>query len=352
MKVGCIIGKFYPLHKGHIFMFEEGLKQVDKLYILPCFTDGETIPITTRKKWVSKAVEELKTKYPNKEIVVEAITKQFMNSSDGRSADYEVSRQWAEHLKYVYPDITHFIGSELYTKMMADAIGCEQITVDLNRNHVPISATKIRNNFKLYSDYLPDYVKQDYIFKICFVAIESSGKTTLVRELGRQLNVPYVEEFGRTYCEINSPLEDGKDYFLTRRDFHNIAIGHNRLVLRGYEHALNSKSKYLLVDTDHIITQCFFKRYLDKNGDRKLQDMINFQEYELFIWLPPVEFENDGTRRIVSDEVRQQQIRDVKQEFYDNGVELIELEEGLTVQERVDAVKEILEHKFGGINND
>lgn len=341
MKVGCIIGRFSPLHNGHIYLMEEGVKQVDKLYILICFTDGETIPTIVRKKWVEKAVEKVKEKYSTKEIVINILTKQFINFKSEKNSSYEISKQWSEYLKFIYPDITHFIGGKEYIKMMADAIGCEYITINEDRKIEEVSLKKID-----YKDYLPDYVVKDYVFKICIIGIESSGKTTLIRELGRQLNCPYVEEYGRIYCQINSPLEDGKDYFLTRRDFHNIAIGHNRLVLKEYEHALASKEKFLFVDTDHIITQCFFKRYLDKNGDKKLQDMIQFQEYDLFVWVPPVKFEDDGTRRIYNEDVRLKQIKEVKEEFLKNGIELVELKEGLSIQERVDIVKKILHDKF------
>ncbi|MGL4210730.1 MAG: AAA family ATPase, partial [Cetobacterium somerae] len=138
----------------------------------------------------------------------------------------------------------------------------------------------------------------------------------------------------------------GKDYFLTRRDFHNIAIGHNRLVLKGYEKALANKKDFILVDTDHIITQVFFKRYLDKNGDRKLQDMINFQHYDLYIWLDPVPFEDDGTRRLVSESDRLKQIEAIKSEFAKNGVELKTIGNGmpLTLEQRVREIDKLFKY--------
>lgn len=338
MRIGCIVGKFYPLHKGHIKLFESALKKVDKLYIFIYFNDGETIPINVRKKWVKESINIL-TKTIKKEVVIKIIIEQFGLGD----TNYSFIKKIAEYLRKNYPNITHLIGANYKAMLISNMLGCDYISIKKNNL---ISSSKIASNFNENKEFLPKYVEKDYIFRVCFVGIESSGKTTLIRELGRELDIPYVEEYGRTYCEVNSPLDDGKDYFLTKKDFHNIAIGHNRLVLKSYEHALSKNKKIILVDTDHIITQCFYKRYLDKNGDKKIQSMIEFQKYDLFIWLPPIEFEDDGTRRIVDDSIREKQLIEVKDEFTKNGIELITLPIGLSVRERSIWVKNLILKKF------
>ncbi|MGL4948789.1 MAG: AAA family ATPase [Anaeroplasmataceae bacterium] len=351
MKTGIVIGKFIPFHKGHVYLIEEASKKVDRLYVLPCFTDGELIPIGVRKEWVQDWVDN---HYGGTcEIIVDIMIDQLPSSSDGRVSDYNVSATWASYLKNRFPDITHFIGSEPYIQMMADSIGADCILVDVNRSVVPVSATMIRNDFEDKKHMLAtDKVRNEYVKRVAIVGIESSGKSTLTRDITGVLGVPYVEEYGRTYCEINSPLDDGKDYFLTRKDFHNIAIGHNRLMLKAYQKALNNNQNVIFSDTEHITTQVFFKRYLDASGDRKLQDMINFQMYDLVIWIEPVQFENDGTRRIVSEEEREAQRISLMAEFEANGVKLVRLsieDDGYTpsCEERLYNALDILrEHKI------
>ena len=34
MKIGFTIGKFAPLHKGHQYLIEKGLKEMDKFYVV------------------------------------------------------------------------------------------------------------------------------------------------------------------------------------------------------------------------------------------------------------------------------------------------------------------------------
>lgn len=343
--VGIVIGKFYPMHKGHVKLIERALEKVNKLYIMACFTDGETIPVTARKAWLQDWVDNHYT--GDKEIVVDMITKQLGSSEDGRTSDPNVSKVWAEYLKNRFKDLTHFIGSEPYIKMMADSIGMNSYIVDIDRTEVPISATMIRDNFEANKHMLAtEKVANEYIRRVTIVGIESSGKSTLMEDLARspEINSGVVEEYGRTYCLINSPLDDGKDYFLTRKDFHNIAIGHNRLIMKEYTKCILTGKKLLLTDTDHIITQCFYKRYLDKDGDRKLQDMCNFQEYDLFLWVDPVDFENDGTRRDVSTAERDAQYTEVWSEFRNNGVTPVKVA-GRTREERVASAISILKER-------
>lgn len=343
--VGIVIGKFYPFHKGHVSLIERALEKVNKLYIMTCFTDGETIPVTARRDWIQDWVDN---HYDgDKEIIVDMITKQLGSSEDGRTSDPIVSKVWAEYLKNRFKDLTHFIGSEPYIEMMADSIGMNSHIIDIDRVAVPISATAIRNNFEQNKHMLAtEKVANEYVRRVTIVGIESSGKSTLLNDLAMHSEIKsgVVEEYGRTYCLINSPLDDGKDYFLTRKDFHNIAIGHNRLVMKEYTKCILTGKKLLLTDTDHIVTQCFYKRYLDEKGDRKLQDMCNFQEYDLFLWVDPVEFENDGTRRNITSQERDAQYTQVWNEFKANGVTPVKVE-GRTREERVASAIAIMKGK-------
>ena len=47
-KIGFTIGKFAPLHKGHQYLIETALKEMDKFYIVIYETDVINIPIQTR----------------------------------------------------------------------------------------------------------------------------------------------------------------------------------------------------------------------------------------------------------------------------------------------------------------
>ena len=49
-KIGFTIGKFAPLHKGHQFLIETALKEMDKLIVVVYDTDVINIPTEKRTK--------------------------------------------------------------------------------------------------------------------------------------------------------------------------------------------------------------------------------------------------------------------------------------------------------------
>lgn len=338
MKVGIVLGRFSPIHHGHTYMIEESAKKVDKLYVAVCFTDGETVPATVRTVWVQESLRHL----ANVQIVT--IYDQIGSSSDGSAADEGVSREWARYLKNRFPDITHFCGAASYVRMMAESIGAESIVTDIDHRKHNISSSSIRNDLELLDSSCINLVVEQYIPRIAIVGIESVGKTTLSKKLSELLNAEFIDEYGRIYCEIHAPLEEGKDYFLTRQDFHNIAIGHNRLMLRAYERALKKRRNFVISDTEHIVTQAFYKRYLYEY-DRKIRDMCNFQTYDIYFYLKPLNLEDDGTRRIFSSAERRLQNEELLQMFLErrdvNGK--LHVVESMPFEERLQYILQIIQ---------
>lgn len=57
-KIGFTIGKFAPLHKGHQFLIETALKEMDKMIVVVYDTDLIDIKTEERAEWIKKL-------YPN-----------------------------------------------------------------------------------------------------------------------------------------------------------------------------------------------------------------------------------------------------------------------------------------------
>jgi cytidyltransferase-like protein len=61
MKIGLTIGKFAPLHKGHQWMIETALREVDQLIIIVYDApELETLPMDMRIKWLLHLYPEVK----------------------------------------------------------------------------------------------------------------------------------------------------------------------------------------------------------------------------------------------------------------------------------------------------
>lgn len=133
---------------------------------------------------------------------------------------------------------------------------CKSVLVDLDRKLVPISGTKVREDILTSWDFLSRETKAGLALRIVVVGAESTGTTTLSRDLAQALNVPWVPEVGRYYTE--SILTSGGDW--NDEDFY--AIGR---LQQAYEHEIAARSDGVIVcDTDAVATELWQKRYMGK----------------------------------------------------------------------------------------
>ena len=81
MKIGFTIGKFAPLHKGHQYLIEKGIKEMDEFYVLVYETNVIDIPVEQRANWIKQLYPEVKillakNPLPKAESVSERILKE------------------------------------------------------------------------------------------------------------------------------------------------------------------------------------------------------------------------------------------------------------------------------------
>ena len=54
MKIGFTIGKFAPLHKGHQYLIEKGIKEMDEFYVIIYETNVMDISVEQRANWIKE----------------------------------------------------------------------------------------------------------------------------------------------------------------------------------------------------------------------------------------------------------------------------------------------------------
>ena len=151
LKIGLTIGKFAPLHKGHQFLIETALKDMDELVVMIYDQPGVTnIPLEVRAGWINKLYPKVK--------VVEAYESPKIIGKD----DEAIRAQVNYILKKIRgTKITHFYSSEWYGEFVAKALKAENVLVDPERKKYPISASLTRENLEKYKDMLDPMVYED-----------------------------------------------------------------------------------------------------------------------------------------------------------------------------------------------
>ncbi len=278
MKTGLVLGKFLPLHKGHIALINFAQTYCDELTILICSTASETILGEIRLDWIRESYRDNKKIKPVHIIYDETVLPNTSISSR------EVSQKWADYLRNKFPSFDFVFTSEKYGDYLAEFTGAIHIPFNLPKTVVPVSGTLIRQNPFQYWDYLPDNVKPYLVKKICLVGTESTGKSTLTERLAKYFNTVFVPEMAREIIEKTVECEP--------QHLIQIAELHARTIIEKTKIA----NKLLFVDTDINITKSY-SRFLfaqELEADNWVEETNCF---DLYLYLEKeVEFIQDGTR--------------------------------------------------------
>lgn len=262
MRHGLIIGKFMPLHNGHIALIEFALQNCDQLTISVCARDSEPIPGETRYQWVKEVFGK------HKNVTVDFID---MPLPDSPSSSRDVSQIWATFLKKRYPYTSILFSSQKYGDYLSQYMKIEHLPFDLERTKYPISGTIIREKPLHYWNMLPDCVKPYFVKRVCIYGAESTGKSILTKNLAEHFSTVYVPEMARNIL--------GERHCLAE-DIPVIARTQSKAVNK----ALPKANKLLFCDTDLITTQ-IYSIYYFSDVPKIVTELQHQERYNLYLLL-------------------------------------------------------------------
>lgn len=317
-KVGFLGGKFFPPHMGHVNAMIRASTLVDELHIIVSYDEAyeaklcavsglmKPIPPTLRARWWKQLTKDMPhvkvhTVYEEQTGKIEDWAKGAagIKAAIGKPIDVVFSSEhgYDKIFKELYPSAEHFV-------------------IDSDRKQFPISATQIRNEGAFaHWDMIPEVVRPYFNKTVVIVGTESSGKSTLVKNLANMYNTRYVEEYGRTFYERigdEETLPEDYQQIAFEQKFHE-------------KHQLERANKVLFVDTEANVTNYYSQLYL-KEWDDVVAAIAKAQDYDLWIFLEPdVTWVNDGYRQHGEQAVREGNAGFLKEMLKANDVEYISI---------------------------
>jgi NadR type nicotinamide-nucleotide adenylyltransferase len=245
MTTGLIIGKFLPPHRGHAFLIETALGRVDRLVVLVCSLAREPIPGARRAGW-------LREMFPAAD--VRHLTDENPSWPHEHPRFWEV---WTESIRRhvpAGPDVV--FSSEDYGEELARRLGASHVLVDRERRAFPVCGTAVREDPVRHWAFVPDCVRPELVRRVVVAGPESTGKTTLARDLAAQLSTACAPEFARRHLDrkyrgaaLSPPCRE--------EDLPEIARGQ----LAGEDEAARLSRGVVVCDTDLYATWFYAEEY-------------------------------------------------------------------------------------------
>lgn len=204
---GLIIGKFYPPHAGHRFLVRAAAASCARVSVVVMAADVETIPLDRRVAWLREAFADV----PHVSVV---------GVVDNLPVDYGSADAWDGHvglMRKALVDSAHrdvpvdaVFTSEPYGGEMARRFSAVDVRLDPSRATFAVSGTAVRADPVTNWGFLEPPVRAWLTRRVVVVGAESTGTTTLSRDLALALRARggahaltgWVPEYGRELTVI------------------------------------------------------------------------------------------------------------------------------------------------------
>lgn len=293
---GMLLGKFMPLHDGHVHLMHFAQMSCHRLTILVCTLDSEPIPGNIRYQWV-------KEMFPQANVVHHYADIQQEPNPDDPDGDPAFWSAWRETIAKHCPgeEFDAVFGSEDYGWQLAKELGCEYIPVNRIRNQVPMSGTQMRQDPMRHWEYLPTVVRPYFVRRVAILGPESVGKSTLAEKLAEHFGTVYVDEYGRRYLEEMIRTAGYRDDEFRLSDIPHIARGQ----MVSEDSMAYRANRLLFCDTD-VLTTTFWSNTFLGECPEWIEREARRRQYDLTLLLSPegADHVQDGTRIMVDPCVR------------------------------------------------
>ncbi len=152
---GLVIGKFMPLHLGHVSLIRFALARCKSLTVAVVSKPSDPISFELRRSWFGKLF--------GPEVAVRVVDLRTVALPVTGAHTPEAEAAWAHYFALTFPETDILFSSETYGDVLARALGIPHCLYDPNRDGHPISGAQIRKDPERYKTYLPEIVYKDLI---------------------------------------------------------------------------------------------------------------------------------------------------------------------------------------------
>jgi NadR type nicotinamide-nucleotide adenylyltransferase len=208
-----VLGKFYPPHAGHHHLIRAAASRSARTTVVALASRVESIPIEDRVAWLAE-------EHAGDPGVV------VLGDRDDHPVDFDDDAVWEGHVAIVRAvlgrraildgdpggaAVDAVFSSEPYGEELARRLGAVHVPVDPGRGTHPVSGTAVRADPRGHWRFLAPATRRGLAARIIVIGAESTGTTTLSRQLAEHYRAPWVAEYGRRLTELKLAAERSFD---------------------------------------------------------------------------------------------------------------------------------------------
>jgi HTH-type transcriptional repressor of NAD biosynthesis genes len=305
--VGLVVGKFAPLHNGHVLVVKRALSLCNRVVVIS-YANPE-LPgygAQRREAWLKNCFPGLTVLVVTPERLASWLTSDIPaipanDAADSTQRDFVATlcqrvlglRVDAVFTSEAYGDGFAAHLSQRFRALDPTSPPVHHIMIDHERRVEPISGTELRANLWRHWNYLPPPVARSLVQRIAFLGGESSGKTSLAANLAGEFGTAWVPEYGRELWEAKKGDLAYDDLALIARE-----------QIRREGSAADSARGFVFCDTSPLTT-LFYSLDMFGRADPELYLAAQRSYSAVVLCAPDFPFVQDGTRR--DETFRQQQ---------------------------------------------
>jgi NadR type nicotinamide-nucleotide adenylyltransferase len=275
---GLVLGKFYPFHAGHSHLIRKALMESERVTVQVLGSSVESLSMEERADWIRQ----------------EHPTARIVTALDDAEVDFDSEEAWVEHMRVIeacLDEPVHAVfTSDRYGGELARRLGAVWVRIDPGRRENPISGRDIRPDVAASWHLLPSSTREGLVRRVVVLGAESTGSTTLARDLAQRFGTSWVPEYGREHSETRvGGLETP-----WRPDEFDLIV--DRQIASEREAARRSPSPLLVCDTDVLATALWFERYLGTFPGHLLEQAAAHRPILYVLTGDEIPFVQDGLR--------------------------------------------------------
>lgn len=278
---GLVFGKFMPPTNGHLYFINFAKQSCRKLTILVCSLPTEPIPGEQRYKW-------MKELFPDANVVHHYVDIQQEPNGPDDEAFFE---GWRDSIMRHCPGekFDALFASESYGYKMADVMETKFVPVDVKRDLVQISGTEMRNTPLQHWEHLHPVIRPYFLKRVALIGPESTGKSTLAKELADHFDTVNVAEYARDMLDdFTKNMPDFDPSKLALKDISTIARGQ----IASEDSLARQANRIMFCDTD-LRTTTFWSNFYFQECPKWISKAADERKYDLYMLMDPRGVEKD-----------------------------------------------------------